>query len=224
MRVLVVEDEKKTAAFIRSALRGEDFIVDLLSNGDEVIPFLGHQSVDVIVLDIMLPKQDGLSVLRALRKIKNTTPVLLLSARGGIEDRVEGLDAGADDYLPKPFGLSELIARVRVLGRRGTPRQVSELRFSDLTLNAITRTAFRGEKLLDLSPREFLLLEFLMRNSGRICDRGMILQQVWGYSFDPGTNIVEVYMRRIRDKVDEGFPVRLLQTVRGMGYVMRIEL
>jgi len=224
MRVLVVEDEKKTAAFIRSALRGEDFIVDLLSNGDEVIPFLGHQSVDVIVLDIMLPKQDGLSVLRALRKIKNTTPVLLLSARGGIEDRVEGLDAGADDYLPKPFGLSELIARVRVLGRRGTPRQVSELRFSDLTLNAITRTAFRGEKLLDLSPREFLLLEFLMRNSGRICDRGMILQQVWGYSFDPGTNIVEVYIRRIRDKVDEGFPVRLLQTVRGMGYVMRIEL
>lgn len=223
MRVLVVEDERKTAAFIRSAMKGEDYIVDLLSKGDEVIPFLGHQSVDVIVLDIMLPKQDGLSVLRNLRKIKNTTPVLLLSARGGIEDRVEGLDAGADDYLPKPFGLSELIARVRALGRRGVPQQVPELRFSDLTLNSITRTALRREKLLDLSPREFLLLEFLMRNSGRICDRGMILQQVWGYSFDPGTNIVEVYMRRIRDKVDEGFPVRLLQTVRGKGYVMRVE-
>jgi DNA-binding response OmpR family regulator len=223
MHVLVVEDEKKTAAFVRKALRDEGFLVDVLTEGNGVIHFLNSHSPDVIVLDIMLPKQDGLSVLRDLRKINNLTPVLLLSARGGIEDRVEGLDAGADDYLPKPFGLSELIARVRALGRRGVPQQVPELLFSDLTLNSITRTAFRGEKLLDLSPREFLLLEFLMRNSGRICDRGMILQQVWGYSFDPGTNIVEVYMRRIRDKVDEGFPVRLLQTVRGKGYVMRVE-
>jgi DNA-binding response OmpR family regulator len=188
-----------------------------------VIHFLNSHSPDVIVLDIMLPKQDGLSVLRDLRKINNLTPVLLLSARGGIEDRVEGLDAGADDYLPKPFGLSELIARVRALSRRGGPQQAPELQFSDLTLNSITRSAFRGEKPLDLSPREFLLLEFLMRNSGRICDRGMILQQVWGYSFDPGTNIVEVYMRRIRDKVDDGFSVRLLQTVRGKGYMMRVD-
>jgi DNA-binding response OmpR family regulator len=223
MRILVVEDEIKTAAFIRKALKGEGFHVDLIDQGDHVLPYLANHPADVIVLDIMLPKRDGLSVLRELRRRNDATPVLLLSARGGMEDRVEGLDAGADDYLPKPFGLSELIARVRALGRRNLPLQESETRLSDLVLDSIARTARRGNAFIELSTREFLLLDFLMRSAGRICDRATILQQVWGYSFDPGTNIVDVYVRRIREKVDTGFAVRLLHTVRGMGYVMRVE-
>jgi DNA-binding response OmpR family regulator len=223
MHVLVVEDEKKTADFVRKALTSEGFQVHVLTEGDQVIPFLTSHRADVIVLDIMLPKQDGLSVLRDLRRIKNTTPVLLLSARGGMEDRVGGLDAGADDYLPKPFGLSELIARVRTLGRRSIPLRPAGLKLADLSIDSITRTVRRGSRLVDLSTREFLLLEFLMRSAGRICDRATILQHVWGYSFDPGTNIVDVYMRRLRDKIDADFPVRLLHTVRGMGYVMREE-
>jgi len=223
MHVLVVEDEKKTAAFVRKALTSEGFQVQVLTEGDQVIPFLTTHPADVIVLDIMLPKQDGLSVLRDLRRSKNTTPVLLLSARGGMEDRVEGLDAGADDYLPKPFGLIELIARVRALGRRAIPQQPPSLQFADLSLDSITRTVRRNNKEIDLSSREFQLLEFLMRSTGQICERTTILQHVWGYSFDPGTNIVDVYIRRIRDKIDADSPVRLLHTVRGMGYVMRLE-
>ena len=223
MHVLVVEDEKKTATFVRKALAGEGFLVDVLTQGDQVIPFLRTHPLDVVVLDIMLPKQDGLSVLRDLRRGRNTTPVLLLSACGGMEDRVEGLDAGADDYLPKPFGLSELIARVRALGRRAIPQQPPSLQLADLSLHSITRTVRRNNKEIELSTREFQLLEFLMRSTGRICERTTILQHVWGYSFDPGTNIVDVYMRRLRDKIDADSQVRLLHTVRGMGYVMREE-
>jgi DNA-binding response OmpR family regulator len=223
MHVLVVEDEKKTAAFIRKALQSEGFTVDIIHNGDEVVSFVSAASLDAIVMDIMLPGRDGLSVLRQLRTRKIAVPVLLLSARGEVNERVEGLDAGADDYLPKPFVLSELIARVRALGRRSAAHMAIELRLANLTLNTFTRTAQRDTTAIELTSREYLLLEFLMRSAGRICSRPAILEQVWGYTFDPGTNLVDVYVRRVREKIDAGFVPKLLHNIRGVGYVMKIE-
>ncbi len=223
MHVLVVEDEKKTASFIRKALQAEGFTVDVIYNGDEAAPFAAETSLDAIVLDIMLPGRDGLSVLRQLRARKITTPVLLLSARGEVDERVEGLDAGADDYLAKPFVLAELIARVRALGRRSRAHMPVELRIANLSLNTFTRTARRDTTDICLTSREYLLLEFLMRSVGRICSRSSILEQVWGYTFDPGTNLVDVYIRRVREKIDSGHSPKLLHSVRGSGYVMKIE-
>ena len=223
MHVLVVEDEKKTAAFIRKALQAEGFTVDVIYNGDEVVPFVAATSLEAIVMDIMLPGRDGLGVLRQLRTRKIAVPVLLLSARGEVDERIEGLDAGADDYLPKPFVLSELIARVRALGRRSTAHMPVELRLANLTLNTFTRTAQRDTTAIELTSREYLLLEFLMRSVGRICSRPAILEQVWGYTFDPGTNLVDVYVRRVREKIDAGFVPKLLHNIRGVGYVMKIE-
>lgn len=223
MHILVVEDEKKTAAFIRKALLAEGFAVDVVHNGDEVAHLVSTTSFDAIVMDIMLPKRDGISALRQLRSRKNTTPVLLLSARGEVDERVEGLNAGADDYLPKPFVLAELIARVRALGRRSTAHMPVELQLANLHLNTSTRTARRDSAGIELTSREYLLLEYLMRSAGRICSRMAILEQVWGYTFDPGTNIVDVYIRRVREKIDAGFTPRLLHSVRGVGYVMKIE-
>lgn len=221
MRVLVVEDELKTASFIRKALQSEGFAVDVSHDGTDVVALAASTSFDAIVLDIMLPGRDGLSVLRKLREQKNHTPVLLLSARGHVDERVEGLNAGADDYLPKPFVLAELIARVRSLGRRGTEPKSVVLRVGDLCLDTITRQARRGESLIELTTREYRLLEFLMRTPGRICGRMAILEKVWDYDFDPGTNLVDVYIKRLREKIDEGFELKLLHTVRGVGYVMK---
>ena len=221
MRVLVVEDEKKTASFIRKALQGEGFAVDVCHRGDDALAAVSATSFDGIVLDIMLPGRDGLSVLRQLRERKDQTPVLLLSARGEVNERVEGLDAGADDYLPKPFAIAELIARVRALGRRGGESKSPVLRVGDLTLDTILHRAQRGGKSFDLTAREFRLLEFLMRSSGRICGRMSIIEKVWDYDFDPGTNLVDVYVKRLREKIDDGFEPKLLHTVRGAGYVLR---
>ena len=221
MHVLVVEDEKKTAAFIRKALVAEGFAVDVIHNGNEVVPFAAATSLDAIVLDIMLPGRDGLSVLRQLRERKIATPVLLLSARGEINERVDGLNAGADDYLAKPFALNELIARIRALGRRGGENRAVVLSLADLTLDTVTRQARRGNVSIDLSAREYRLLEFLLRSAGRVCGRMAILEKVWDYSFDPGTNLVDVYIRRLRDKIDAGFDAKLLHTVRGYGYVLK---
>lgn len=221
MRVLVVEDELKTASFIRKALQAEGFAVDVSHNGADVLLLAASTPFDAIVLDIMLPGRDGLSVLRKLREQKNHTPVLLLSARGQVDERVEGLNAGADDYLPKPFVLAELIARVRSLGRRGNEPKSVVLRVGDLSLDTITRQARRGESLIELTTREYRLLEFLMRSPGRICGRMAILEKVWDYDFDPGTNLVDVYVKRLREKVDENFELKLLHTVRGVGYVMK---
>jgi DNA-binding response OmpR family regulator len=221
MRVLVVEDELKTASFIRKALQAEGFAVDISRDGSDVVMLATNTPFDAIVLDIMLPGLDGLSVLRKLREQKNHTPVLLLSARGHVDERVEGLNAGADDYLPKPFVLAELIARVRSLGRRGNEPKSVVLRVGDLALDTITRQARRRESLIELTTREYRLLEFLMRSPGRICGRMAILEKVWDYDFDPGTNLVDVYVKRLREKVDEGFDVKLLHTVRGVGYVMK---
>lgn len=221
MRVLVVEDEKKTASFIRKALQAEGFAVDVCHNGDDALAAAINTPFDGVVLDIMLPGRDGLSVLRQLRERKNATPVLLLSARGEVNERVEGLDAGADDYLPKPFALVELVARVRALGRRGGEPKSTVLRLADLTLDTITRQAQRNGISFELTTREYRLLEFLMRSAGRICGRMAILEKVWDYSFDPGTNLVDVYIKRLREKIDADFEPKLLHTVRGVGYVMK---
>ncbi len=221
MRVLVVEDQKKTASFIRRALLAEGFAVDVAEDGETALVLAGETPFDAIVLDIMLPGRDGLSVLRLLRERRITTPVLLLSARGEVNERVTGLNAGADDYLPKPFALDELLARVRALGRRGTEQAASILRVADLTLDTVSRTARRAGTLIELSAREFRLLELLMRTPGRVCSRMMILEKVWDYSFDPGTNVIEVYVSRLRDKLDAGHSQKLLHTLRGVGYVLK---
>jgi DNA-binding response OmpR family regulator len=221
MRVLVVEDERKTAAFIRSALEAEHIAVDVCHNGPDALAAAMGVTFDAIVLDIMLPGQDGLSVLRQLRQRRNRTPVLLLSARGEVNDRVEGLNIGADDYLAKPFVLAELVARLRALVRRGNDPKPQLLRVADLTLDTLTRQARRGETAIDLAAREYRLLEFLMRSAGRVCGRTTILEKVWDYNFDPGTNIVDVYVRRLREKIDADFEHKLLHTVRGEGYVLK---
>ena len=221
MRVLVVEDEKKTASFIRKALQAEGFAVDVCHNGDDALAAARSTPFDGLVLDIMLPGRDGLGVLKQLRESKNATPVLLLSARGEVNERVAGLDAGADDYLPKPFALAELVARVRALTRRGGENKSPMLRVADLALDTITRTAQRGATRIELTAREFRLLEFLMRSAGRICGRMTILEKVWDYDFDPGTNLVDVYIKRLREKIDADHEPKLLHTVRGVGYVMK---
>jgi DNA-binding response OmpR family regulator len=223
VRILVVEDEKKTASFIRKALQAEGFAVDVCHNGDDALAAARITPFDAIVLDIMLPGRDGLSLLRLLRERKNATPVLLLSARGEVNERVEGLNAGADDYLPKPFVLAELIARVRALGRRGGESKPALLRMGNLTLDTITHVAERDGKAIELTAREYRLLEFLMRSAGRICGRMAILEKVWDYDFDPGSNLVDVNVMRLREKIDSGHATKLLHTVRGIGYVMKEE-
>jgi DNA-binding response OmpR family regulator len=221
MRILVVEDEKKTVQFVRKALQAEGFAVDVCHDGDAALAAASATPFDAIVLDIMLPGRDGLSVLRQLRERKNTTPVLLLSARGEVNERVEGLNAGADDYLPKPFELTEFIARVRALARRGADSKSTILRVADLTLDTLKHQAQRGAVTIELTIREYRLLEFLMRSVDRLCGRMMILEKVWDYGFDPGTNLVDVYIRRLREKIDADFEPKLLHTVRGAGYVLK---
>lgn len=221
MRILVVEDQKKIASFVRKALQAEGFAVDVLHTGDEVFARAAAELFDVIVLDIMLPGQDGLSILKSLRKSQINTPVLLLTARGKPDERVEGLNLGADDYLPKPFVLPELIARIRALGRRGNGSRPILLQVGNLTLDTISRKVTRGDKAVDLAAREYRLLEFLMKSQGRVCGRMSIVENVWDYDFDPGTNLVDVYIMRLREKIDEGHETKLLHTVRGVGYVIR---
>ncbi|HTI97625.1 MAG TPA: response regulator transcription factor [Dongiaceae bacterium] len=221
MRVLVVEDEKKTASFIRQALQAEGFAVDVCGNGDEALAAALITPFDALVLDIMLPGRDGLSVLKQLRLRNNPTPVLLLSARGEVNERIEGLNAGADDYLPKPFVIAELVARIRALSRRSGESKSTELHVADLALDTVTRRAQRGGKTFELTAREFRLLEFLMRSAGDICGRMSIIEKVWDYDFDPGTNLVDVYIKRLREKIDDGFEPKLLHTVRGIGYVLK---
>jgi DNA-binding response OmpR family regulator len=221
MRILVVEDERKTASFIRKALQTEGFAVDVCHAGDEGLAAVQTTPFDLLVLDIMLPGRDGLSVLSRMRELKLSTPVLLLSARGEVNERVAGLNAGADDYLPKPFELAELIARVRALTRRNGESKATVLRVADLRLDTLTRLARRGDTEIQLTAREYRLLEFLMRSAGRLCGRMMIIEKVWDYNFDPGTNLVDVYIRRLREKIDAGFEAKLLHTVRGAGYLLK---
>lgn len=221
MRILVVEDEKKIAGFIQKGLKECGFVVDVVHRGDEALEIILYNHFDVVILDIMLPGRDGLSVLRILRQRANAVPVLILTARGEISEKVEGLDLGADDYLAKPFSIDELTARVRALTRRNSGENLVRYRVQDLTLDLATRVARRGARRIDLTTREFSLLECLMRAPGRVFTRTQLCQHVWEYHFDPESNLVDVYIKRLRRKIDDGETTKLIQTVRGAGY--RIE-
>lgn len=218
MKVLLVEDDGKIASFVKRGLKEQGFIVDACHDGDEGYARAAGQSYDVIVLDIMLPGRDGLSVLRQLREEKNTVPVILLTARSALNERVEGLDLGADDYLCKPFYMEELLARVHAVTRRASGEQLSLMQAADLTVNLISREVRLGKKKVELTAREFSLLELMMRSPGRVYTRTQILEHVWGYDFDPQTNVVDVYVRRLRSKIDADPALPLIETVRGVGY------
>jgi DNA-binding response OmpR family regulator len=221
MYVLVVEDERRLAQLVRRVLEEEGHTVDTAHDGDEGLTMALDASHDVIVLDVMLPGRDGISVCRELRQQRVDTPVLLLTALDGVDDRVRGLDAGADDYLPKPFAFQELLARIRALGRRRVQaREPSELRFEDLVLDLRRRRAQRAERMIELSPKEFSLLEYLMRNDGRVVTRTQILDHLWGYDYDSESNLVDVYVAYLRRKVDKGHKRPLIRTVRGVGYAL----
>ena len=222
MKVLIIEDDAETAAYIATALIERGHGVDQAADGREGLAMAGTGQSDVAIVDRMLPQLDGLSVVKALRGEGVGTPVLFLTNLGGLDDRVDGLEAGGDDYLVKPFAISELVARVNALARRSA-LAVSEtvLRFADLELDLIKRSVTRAGREIDLQPREFQLLECLMRNGGRVVTRTMLLERVWDFHFDPKTNIVETHMSRLRGKIDRGFDAELIQTIRGSGYMLR---
>jgi DNA-binding response OmpR family regulator len=221
MYVLVVEDERRLAQLVRRVLEEEGHTVDVAHDGEEGLQMALEGTHDVIVLDIMLPLIDGLEVCKSLRRNRMDTPVLLLTALDGVDDRVRGLDAGADDYLPKPFAFQELMARLRALSRRRVqPRDPQELTVDDLTLDLRRRRAQRDGRSIELSPKEFSLLEFLMRNQGRVVTRTQILDHLWGYDFATDSNLVDVYVAYLRRKVDKGNDAKLIRTVRGVGYAL----
>ncbi len=221
MKVLVVEDDLKISSFIRRGLKERGFTVEVCGDGDEGLARATSAAYDAIVLDVMLPGRDGLSLLRELRRRKNAVPVILLTARSSPVERVEGLDLGADDYLTKPFYMDELIARLHAVVRRSSGEPMSVLRVADLTVDLISREVKRGEDEIELTAREFNLLQLLMRSPGRVQTRTQILEHVWGYDFDPQTNVVDVYIRRVRRKIDRGDSPSLIETVRGVGYRCR---
>jgi two-component system OmpR family response regulator len=222
MKLLIVEDDKEAAGYLKRALSEAGHAVDYAAAGRDGLMLAVGEAYDVIILDRMLPEIDGLAILRTLRASRVKTPVLLLTALGGIDDRVEGLEAGGDDYLVKPFAFAELLARVNALARRPPTQEVrTELAVADLKLNLLNRTVTRGGRRIELQPREFQLLEFLMRHAGRVVTRTMLLESVWDFHFDPKTNIVETHMSRLRGKVDRGHGCELIHTVRGAGYVLR---
>jgi two-component system OmpR family response regulator len=224
MKALIVEDDATIAEFVARGLREAGFVVDQASDGVSGLQLATSSPYDVAIVDVMLPKLDGLSLIQELRTHGVTTPVLILSARHSVDDRVRGLEAGGDDYLTKPFAFTELLARVQALIRRATAAPAStHLTAGDLTLDLRTRRATRaGRELEPLRPREFALLEYLMRNAGRVVSKTMILSHVWDYNFDPRTNVVDVLVFRLRDKIDKGFEPKLIQTVRGIGYVLKV--
>jgi two-component system, OmpR family, response regulator len=221
VKILVIEDEKKIASFVRKGLEAQGFIVDVSHHGDEGYTLATTRPYDALVLDIMLPGRDGLSILRNLRERKMSVPVILLTARSELNERLQGLNLGADDYLTKPFYLEELIARLQAVARRASGTPLSLLKMEDLTLNLLTREVHRGQRKIELTAREFALLEQLMRSPGRVFTRMQICEQVWSYDFDPGSNLVEVYVQRLRKKVDGDAPIKLIETIRGVGYCMK---
>ena len=223
MRLLVVEDERKVASFIKKGLEEEGYAVDLASDGETGLTMSLDGVHDLIILDINLPKMDGLSILQELRNKKVKTPVLLLTVRAAIEDKVIGLDTGADDYLTKPFAFQELLARVRALLRRRADAESPLLQVADLTLDPATRLVSRGTQEIALTAKEFALLSYFMRNPGRVLTRTMIAEHVWDYDFDPMTNVIDVYVNYLRKKIEAGGEPKLIHTVRGVGYVMKVE-
>ena len=223
MRILVVEDEAKVASFIRRALEEESYAVDLCADGAQGLAMGEGGGYDLIILDVMLPRLSGVEVLTALRKKAIGTPVLILTAQAQVEHKVRGLDAGADDYLTKPFAIEELLARVRVLLRRGSVAAAGILQIDDLTLNPGTREVTRGGQKIELTAKEYALLEYLMRNAGRVLTRPMIAEHVWNQDFDTYTNVIDVYVNYLRAKIDKGHARRLIHTVRGSGYALKAE-
>lgn len=223
MRLLVVEDEKKVSSFIKKGLEEEGYSVDLAHDGKTGYQMAMDRVHDLIVLDINLPGMNGLSVLHELRRARVHTPVLLLTVRANIEDKVLGLDSGADDYLTKPFAFDELVARIRALLRRRTEAGQSVFQFADLVLDPAHRTVFRGDRQIDLTAKEYALLEYFMRNPGRVLTRTSIAEHVWDYDFDSATNIIDVYVNYLRKKIDADGAGKLIHTVRGVGYVMKEE-
>ncbi len=220
MRILVVEDDKPVASFVKKGLESEQYAVDLAWNGEDARALVGETNFDLVILDLVLPKIDGLEVLKHIRSRKPSPLVLVLSGRSRVEDRVKGLDLGADDYLTKPFSFSELSARVRALLRRSPYPVDIVLRVEDLELDRAERLVRRGGRRIDLTPREFALLEYLMRNVGRCVTRAMIMEHVWNFSFDTMTNVVDVYINYLRKKVDQDFESKLIHTVRSVGYML----
>ena len=223
MRILVVEDETKVASFIKRALEEESYAVDVCADGATGLDMGRSGSYDLAILDVMLPNLSGFDVLKELRANKIKTPVLLLTAQAQVEQKVKGLDAGADDYLTKPFAIEELLARVRALLRRGGGESAGVLQADDLMLNPATREVTRGGQAIELTVKEYALLEYLMRNAGRVLTRPMIAEHVWNQDFDTYTNVIDVYMSYLRNKIDKGRARKLIHTVRGSGYVLRAE-
>ena len=222
MRILLVEDDDKIASFILKGLKAEGFAVDHEGNGEDGLHLALTEPYDAAVIDIMLPRMDGLKLIENMRREKLKTPVIILSAKGEVDDRVKGLQIGADDYLAKPFAFSELLARLQALIRRSSDvSEPTKLAVADVSMNLIAREVVRAGKKIDLQPLEFSLLEYLMRNAGRVVSKTMIMEHVWDYYFDPQTNVVESRIYKLREKIDKEFPSRLIHTVRGVGYVLK---
>jgi two-component system, OmpR family, response regulator len=222
MRILLVEDDKKTAAFVVRGLKEAGFAVDHADNGDDGLHLALGESYDTAVLDLMLPGRDGLSILEELRRNKVRTPVIILSAKRSVDDRIKGLYTGGDDYLTKPFSFAELLARIQALLRRSSAAgEPTRLTFGDVSLDLLSREVVRSGQKIELQPREFALLEYLMRNGGRVLSKTMIIEHIWGYNFDPQTNIVDVLVSRLRTKIDRDFDNKLIRTYRGVGYAIK---
>ncbi len=222
MRILIVEDEKKVAGFIKKGLEEETYAVDVAYDGEEGFHLADMNEYDMIILDLMLPKMDGLEVLTRLRDNKVSTPILLLTAKDEVEDKVTGLNKGADDYLTKPFAFSELLARIRSLLRRGQAETQTELKVGDLSMDMVSHKVNRNGEEIELTGKEYSLLEYFMRNEGKVLTRTMIAEHVWDYNFDTFTNVIDVYINHLRKKIDKKYPTRLLHTLRGVGYVMKV--
>jgi len=223
MKILVVEDEKHIAEFVRKGLEEEAFTVDVCGNGNDAYRMVTTQHYDAVVLDIMLPGRDGLSVLRQLRDERNTVPVIVLTARNALNERLEGLNLGADDYVSKPFYVEELVARLHAVVRRSTGQELSIVQAGEVVVNLITHEVHSGDEQVELTPREFNLLTYLMRSPGRVYTRTQILEHVWEYYFDPGTNLVDVYIQRLRKKLTAPGQDSIIETVRGVGYRVRTD-
>jgi two-component system OmpR family response regulator len=222
LRILIVEDDKKIASFITKGLKQEGFAVDHVTNGEDGLHLILHEPYDAAIVDIMLPKLDGLSLVEEMRRSKVNTPVLILSAKRSVDDRVRGLQKGSDDYLTKPFAFSELLARIQALIRRATgATQTTRLQVSDLSMDLLSRKVTRRGNQIDLKPLDFALLEYLMRHAGRVVSKTMIMEHVWGYDFDPGTNVVEARICKLREKIEKEFDKKLIHTIKGVGYVLR---
>ena len=221
MKILLVEDEEEIGGLIKDGLEKEEFSLDYCKDGDSGMEHAMAHSYDAIVLDVMLPGKSGLEILKMVRASQNNVPIIIITARGETEDRIQGLDLGADDYLPKPFFVEELIARLRAIWRRSSETGMSVLNVGTLSANLMTREVIRSGQQIEMTPKEFSLLAFLMRAPGRVLTRTQILEQVWGYHFDPGTNLVDVYIRRLRSKIDFEGEIPLIETLRGVGYRMQ---